>query len=90
MFQDKTLICKECGEEFVFPAGEQEFYEEKGLKNEPSRCRTCRQNRKNAQRGARQMYDAVCAQCGAATQVPFQPKEDRPVYCDECYKAMRG
>ena len=48
MFQDKTLICKECGEEFVFTAGEQEFYEEKGLKNEPSRCRTCRQNRKDA------------------------------------------
>ena len=45
MFQDKTLICKECGEEFVFTAGEQEFYEEKGLKNEPSRCRACRQNR---------------------------------------------
>lgn len=90
MFQDKTLICKECGEEFVFTAGEQEFYEEKGLKNEPSRCRACRQNRKNAQRGTRQMYDAVCAQCGAPTQVPFQPKEDRPVYCDECYKAMRG
>ena len=90
MFQDKTLICKECGEEFVFTAGEQEFYEEKGLKNEPSRCRACRQNRKHAQRGARQMYDAVCAQCGAPTQVPFQPKEDRPVYCDECYKAMRG
>ena len=90
MFQDKTLICKECGEEFVFTAGEQEFYEEKGLKNEPSRCGTCRHNSKNALRGARQMYDAVCAQCGAPTQVPFQPKEDRPVYCDECYKAMRG
>ena len=90
MIREKSLDCKECGEEFVFTAGEQEFYEEKGLKNEPSRCRACRQNRKNAQRGARQMYDAVCAQCGAPTQVPFQPKEDRPVYCDECYKAMRG
>lgn len=90
MFQDKTLICKDCGEEFVFTAGEQEFYEEKGLKNEPSRCRNCRQNRKNSQRGARQMYDAVCAECGAPTQVPFQPKEDRPVYCDACFKAQRG
>ena len=90
MFQDKTLVCKDCGAEFTFTAGEQEFYAEKGLKNEPSRCRTCRQNKKNAQRAPREMFDAVCAQCGAPTQVPFQPKDDRPVYCDACFKARRG
>ena len=32
MYEDKTLVCKECGAEFVFTAGEQEFYAEKGLK----------------------------------------------------------
>ena len=43
MYQDKTLICKDCGKEFVFTAGEQEFYAEKGFENEPQRCRECRQ-----------------------------------------------
>jgi CxxC-x17-CxxC domain-containing protein len=36
------------------------------------------------------MYDAVCSQCGAATQVPFQPREDRPVYCDDCFAKQRA
>lgn len=90
MYEDKTLICKDCGKEFVFTAGEQEFYAEKGLKNEPGRCRECRQAKRNAQRGPREMFDAVCAECGAPTQVPFQPKEDRPVYCDACFKAHRS
>lgn len=47
MYQDKTLICKECGAEFVFTAGEQEFYAEKGFVNEPQRCKACRDARKN-------------------------------------------
>ena len=42
MFEDKTLICKDCGKEFVFTAGEQEFYAEKGFQNEPLRCKDCR------------------------------------------------
>ena len=46
MYQDKTLVCRDCGVEFTFTAGEQEFYAERGFQNEPSRCRDCRQNRK--------------------------------------------
>ena len=38
MYTDKTLVCKDCGNEFVFTAGEQEFYAEKGFQNEPTRC----------------------------------------------------
>lgn len=45
-FQDKTLVCKDCGQEFVFTAGEQAFYKEKGLDNEPKRCKECRDKRK--------------------------------------------
>jgi len=48
MFEDKTLVCKECGKEFVFTAGEQEFYAERGFQNEPQRCKACRDARKNA------------------------------------------
>ena len=65
MFQDKTLVCKDCGAEFVFTAGEQEFYAEKGFQNEPIRCKACRNARKSQRSGEREMYDAVCAACGA-------------------------
>ena len=93
MYEDKTLVCKDCGAEFVFSAGEQEFYAEKGFQNEPTRCRACRQARKAARPAAgaaSEMHDAVCANCGKATQVPFLPREDRPVYCSECFAARRG
>ena len=50
MYEDKTLVCKECGQEFVFTAGEQEFYAERGFQNEPQRCKACRDARKNAAR----------------------------------------
>ncbi len=89
MFEDKTLVCKECGKEFVFTAGEQEFYAEKGFQNEPQRCPECRRARKNASRANREMFTAVCASCGKEAKVPFQPREDRPVYCSECFAKMQ-
>ena len=61
MYEDKTLVCKECGKEFVFTAGEQEFYAERGFQNEPQRCKPCRDARKNAARGPREYFTAVCA-----------------------------
>lgn len=92
-FQDKTLVCKECGKEFIFTEGEQEFYQEKGFQNEPARCKPCRDNRKRKMtRGGRQhknMHDAICSDCGAPTQVPFKPSNDRPVYCSECFQKHR-
>ena len=44
--QDKTLVCKDCGAEFIFTVGEQQFYAEKGFTNEPQRCPECRKSRK--------------------------------------------
>ena len=85
MYEDKTLVCKDCGAEFVFTAGEQEFYAEKGFENEPSRCKECRIARKNSIRQNRVMHTAICADCGKEAQVPFEPKEDRAVYCSECF-----
>lgn len=81
--QDKTISCKDCGNDFVFTVREQEFYQEKGFENEPQRCKDCRVAKKNA---GRQSYPAVCASCGQETTVPFQPKGDRPVYCQECFR----
>ena len=90
MYTDKTLVCKECGQEFIFTAGEQEFYAEKGFVNEPQRCKACRDARKNAAKPEREMFDAVCAECGKPCKVPFQPREDRPVYCRESFAKRRG
>ena len=44
--EDKKIICKDCGKEFDFTVGEQEFYKEKGFDNEPVRCPDCRRARK--------------------------------------------
>ena len=41
MFEDKTLVCKDCGKEFVWTAGEQEFYASRGFENQPQRCKPC-------------------------------------------------
>ena len=48
--EDKTLVCVDCGNEFVFTSGEQEFYKEKGFDNEPKRCPDCRRARKQQNR----------------------------------------
>ena len=93
MFEDKTLVCRECGNEFIFTASEQQFYADKGFQNEPGRCKACRDKRKAANggfgRSDRPMYDVVCAECGQPTQVPFQPRGDRPVYCRDCFEKQR-
>ncbi len=93
-FEDRTLTCKDCGKEFIFTAGEQEFYAEKGFEHDPLRCRDCRDKRRHSresgERGERQMYQVVCAACGKETMVPFQPKDDRPVYCRECFDKKRA
>ena len=143
MYQDRTVVCADCSQEFVFTAGEQQFYAQKGFTEPPKRCPSCRQVRKT-QRGAgggagqgasgggsgfgryesggyggysgggggygsrggygssgesggydtgerrpRQMYDAVCANCGRTAQVPFQPTGSRPVYCSDCFQSRR-
>lgn len=98
-FEDKTLQCADCGQEFTFTAGEQEFYASRGFQNEPRRCQECRRARKQQRygdgggygsRAPRQMFPVVCAQCGADTEVPFEPREDRPVYCSDCYNKMKA
>lgn len=90
MYEDKTLVCKDCGKEFVFTAGEQEFYAEKGFQNQPQRCRPCRQARKGNAAPQREMYTGVCAACGKEARVPFQPRDDRLVYCSQCYAQMKA
>ena len=115
-YQDRTLTCVDCSQDFTWTAGEQEFYVQRGLTNEPRRCPDCRRARKAQQGGGgggggyasgggysggsyssgggydrpqRQMFETVCSQCGKATQVPFQPRGDKPVYCSDCFAERR-
>lgn len=50
IMNDKVIKCKDCGSEFVFSVGEQEFYKEKGFENEPTRCISCRRAKKEQNR----------------------------------------
>ncbi|MGE5596810.1 MAG: zinc-ribbon domain containing protein [Hyphomicrobiales bacterium] len=90
-YADKTLVCVDCGAEFTFTAGEQEFHASKGFTNEPRRCPNCRRARKGESGGGmsrpeREMFTVPCASCGKEARVPFQPRGDKPVYCSDCYQ----
>lgn len=97
MYTDKTLTCSECNTEFTFTVGEQEFHATKGFTNLPGRCPDCRAARKAQRNGAwsgrsstgeRELFSATCSTCGKEALVPFQPREDRPVYCSDCFRAQ--
>ena len=94
-FTEKPLQCSDCGATFTFTAEEQEFYAAKGYVNEPKRCPVCREARRGRRgsfgvdRSRREMYSAVCAECGKDCEVPFEPREGRPVYCSECYNKIK-
>jgi CxxC-x17-CxxC domain-containing protein len=124
------MTCRDCGKQFTFTAGEQEFYAQRGF-SEPQRCTECRQARKagrdsgsygssdygssrggygdsgygersggyssgggygsssrgsSSGSGTRQMFKATCADCGTTTEVPFEPRQGRPVYCRDCFE----
>ena len=97
-FEDKSLQCSDCGATFTHSAEDQEFFQNKGFTNEPKRCPSCRQSRK-AERGGgggygsgapRQMFPVTCADCGTQTEVPFEPRGDKPVYCRDCFNKQKS
>ncbi len=90
MYQDKTIVCKDCNQEFTFTAGEQEFYAERGFENEPQRCKSCRDSRKQKVRETREYFTSTCASCGKEAKVPFKPREDRPILCSECFAEQKS
>lgn len=92
-FQDRVLTCVDCGSEFVFTAGEQSFFRDRNFKNEPRRCKACKNKRNQAlglTGGQRVETVAVCHQCGKETTVPFRPTQGRPVFCRECFAQRRN
>src|ERR1700749_869432 len=99
-FHDKVLKCSECNSEFVFTAGEQMFFADKGFKNEPKRCKACKAKRAEGVGGGanggggsapmRSETKTTCSQCGKDTTVPFRPTQGRPVFCRECFQPRRA
>jgi CxxC-x17-CxxC domain-containing protein len=100
--QEKSVNCFDCGVAFTFSVEEQQDYQAKGHLHIPKRCPSCRQSRKvrqsqsssysNRQPGFRpeyRLFPATCAQCGQSTQVPFEPKDGRPVYCRNCFQTIK-
>ena len=84
-FIDKTLKCVDCGNDFVFTAGEQLFFHDKQFKNEPKRCKACKSKRASG-KVVRPETRTVCSECGAETTVPFKPSQGRPVLCRSCFQ----
>lgn len=104
-YKDRTLACVQCGNSFTFSADDQAYHAQKGYTNEPKRCPSCRQAYREQRnsggysssgggsgygRSERQLYAVVCASCGKDTEVPFQPRDGRPVYCRDCYEKVGG
>lgn len=97
-FEDKGITCIDCGSEFIWTAGEQAFFKDKGLVNPPKRCRSCKQAKNerlaaiNAaqESGVKQRVEVSvkCARCESFTTVPFYPSQGRPVYCRSCFLEM--
>jgi CxxC-x17-CxxC domain-containing protein len=104
MAENQELQCSDCGQAFTFTAEDQEFFRERGY-SAPKRCKPCRQAKKNEQSGGggggsygggggsyrseSQGTSVICSQCGQQTTVPFEPRGDRPVYCQNCYKPKK-
>src|SRR5260221_4429756 len=98
-FSDKTLTCKDCGQEFIWTSGEQEFYQSRGLVNEPGRCPSCRSARRASGGGAgagyasrstgpREFFTATCSNRGNEARVPVQPTCAQPLDFRSCFEQV--
>ncbi|MBY0547564.1 MAG: zinc-ribbon domain-containing protein [Candidatus Obscuribacterales bacterium] len=86
MMSDRSLNCRKCGSRFLFSIGEQEYFQTKGLSNEPKKCPNCRVLCRVERDGkdVNTTTEVSCDQCGTATRVPFQPRGHKPVLCTLC------
>lgn len=85
-YSDVTIQCRDCGNDFVFTAGEQAFYAEKGFTNRPSRCQSCRAAYKS-RRDSGSSYSSGGGGGGGGSYGDRAPRGDRqmfPATCDDC------
>ncbi len=100
-FVDRLLRCSDCGNDFVFTAGEQLFFFDRQFKNDPKRCKLCKAKRAGLGRStegaaavaalplSRTETRTECSACGVETTVPFKPTQGRPVFCRSCFQLKR-
>jgi CxxC-x17-CxxC domain-containing protein len=99
-FEDRFLKCSDCGNDFVFTAGEQLFFHDKQFKNDPKRCKLCKAKRAGLGRStnpdaptalpfSKTETQTECSECKIQTTVPFKPTQGRPVLCRECFQKKR-
>ncbi len=98
-FEDLSIPCIDCSQEFIWTVGEQVFFRDKQLLNPPNRCKDCKKaknQRLQAIESARMSgtkhrieVKAECALCNTVTTVPFYPSQGRPVYCRSCFQSMK-
>jgi CxxC-x17-CxxC domain-containing protein len=90
-FSDKWIVCADCGRQFLWDVGEQLWYHEKHLANQPKHCKSCRDRRRAARLNEPRHYSKVsCDRCGNPTYVPFVPLGIKPIYCRSCLTAARA
>lgn len=85
MFNDRDVLCVSCGATFVFSAGEQQFFQEKGFTNVPKHCKQCKAKKQGSTGRRRIETHVTCSQCGSDTTVPFKPTQGKPVLCRTCF-----
>ena len=84
VLEDKILVCKDCGNKFIWTQGEQQFFHDKGLKNIPKRCKECAATYKAKLREKHPMFWIKCKKCKRKAEVPFEPKSE-DVLCEDCF-----
>lgn len=88
-YKDKICTCRDCEQEFIFTVQEQKEFAKLGY-NPPARCAACHEKRSYRRKynrgGDCPTYFASCSVCGKEATLPFKPSEQKPVYCDGCFK----
>jgi CxxC-x17-CxxC domain-containing protein len=82
--QDRVITCVDCGEDFIFTVGEQEFYRDHGLTHAPTRCKRCRENRKGQRDASHGERGAGGGGDGARPRSASGPKTMYPAVCAQC------
>lgn len=88
--QDRTLQCKDCGKDFIWTSGEQDFFASKGFTTPPVRCPEDRKKRKQGlgqkSEMVNQLFKIVCSNCQKESDVSFQPRNPMGILCAQCFE----
>lgn len=84
-FSDIKLLCKDCGNEFIFSANDQKFYAKQGFVNAPARCKNCRIEFQNKKYQGLDVCNIKCKICGRVGKLTIKPTHPKEVICGDCF-----